>query len=110
MHEFMEIESKGGFGFIAVRFFPWGARHYFDRSVATFLDDSRTRASPSACQAAIGVRDVLFAAERDEVVAYNVEDGQTVWRSPVEGKAYGLAASSSETPKQETDRLRSGPS
>lgn len=40
MHEFIEIESKGEVGFIAVRFYPWGARHFFDRPVQSFLDAS----------------------------------------------------------------------
>lgn len=40
----------------------------------------------------IGVGDTLLAGGRDEVVAYRAEDGARVWQSPVEGKAYGLAA------------------
>jgi outer membrane protein assembly factor BamB len=40
----------------------------------------------------IGVGELLFAGGRDEVVAYRVEDGAPVWRTPVEGKAYDLAA------------------
>ncbi|MBC8354383.1 MAG: PQQ-binding-like beta-propeller repeat protein [Planctomycetes bacterium] len=40
----------------------------------------------------IGVGDTLFAGGRDEVVAYRAADGTPIWRTTVEGKAYGLAA------------------
>lgn len=38
MKKCIEIESRGSIGFIAVRFFPWGAYHFFDTPIRTFLD------------------------------------------------------------------------
>ena len=38
MKKFIEIESAGSVGFIAVRFYPWGAYHFFDEPVSNFLD------------------------------------------------------------------------
>ncbi len=35
--------------------------------------------------------DTLFAGGRDEVAAFDSATGETVWSSPVEGRAYGLA-------------------
>jgi AraC-like DNA-binding protein len=40
MRKFIEIESPGNIGFVAVRFFPWGAYHFFDLPVSSFLDDA----------------------------------------------------------------------
>lgn len=40
MRKYIEIESSGATGFIAVRFFPWGAYHFFDIPVSTFLDNT----------------------------------------------------------------------
>lgn len=39
MRKYIEIESSGQTGFIAVRFFPWGAYHFFDILISDFLDD-----------------------------------------------------------------------
>jgi len=38
MSKFIEIESKGRIGFISVRFFPWGAYHFFKTPIKSFLD------------------------------------------------------------------------
>jgi AraC-like DNA-binding protein len=38
MRQFIEIESRGDIGFVAVRFFPWGAYHFFDTPIHSFLD------------------------------------------------------------------------
>lgn len=38
MKQFIEIESNGAIGFIAARFFPWGAHHFFDEPIRNFLD------------------------------------------------------------------------
>lgn len=40
MRKFVEIESSGKSGFISVRFFPWGAHHFFDEPVKNFLDQT----------------------------------------------------------------------
>jgi AraC-like DNA-binding protein len=40
MRKFIEIESSGNIGFVAVRFFPWGAYHFFDVPISSFLDDA----------------------------------------------------------------------
>jgi AraC-like DNA-binding protein len=40
MRKFVEIESSGKSGFISVRFFPWGARHFFDEPIQNFLDQT----------------------------------------------------------------------
>jgi AraC-like DNA-binding protein len=40
MRECIEIESAGKTGFISVRFFPWGAYHFFDTPVRDFLDQT----------------------------------------------------------------------
>jgi AraC-like DNA-binding protein len=40
MRKCIEIESSGRTGFVAVRFFPWGAYHFFDIPISTFLDDT----------------------------------------------------------------------
>lgn len=40
MREFIEIESAGSIGFISVRFFPWGAYHFFQKPINSFLDDA----------------------------------------------------------------------
>ncbi len=38
MKKFIHIESDGHVGLIAVRFFPWGAYHFFDTLISSFLD------------------------------------------------------------------------
>ncbi len=38
MRKFIEIESNGSIGLIAARFFPWGAYHFFDTPIKSFLD------------------------------------------------------------------------
>lgn len=38
MRKYIEIESNGRTGFIAVRFLPWGAYNFFDKPVSDFLD------------------------------------------------------------------------
>ncbi|MBS4041653.1 MAG: AraC family transcriptional regulator [Flavobacteriales bacterium] len=38
MQQYTEIASSGKAGFISVRFFPWGAYHFFDEPVQNFLD------------------------------------------------------------------------
>ncbi|MCY3773728.1 MAG: helix-turn-helix transcriptional regulator [Gemmatimonadetes bacterium] len=40
MRKYIEIESNGRTGFVSVRFYPWGAYHFFDRPVSGFLDDT----------------------------------------------------------------------
>lgn len=40
MRKYVEIESSGKSGFISVRFFPWGAHHFFDKPVREFLDQT----------------------------------------------------------------------
>ena len=40
MRKYIEIESNGRTGFVSVRFFPWGAYHFFDIPVRGFLDDT----------------------------------------------------------------------
>ena len=40
MRRYIEIESNGRIGFISVRFFPWGAYHFFDLPIRKFLDDT----------------------------------------------------------------------
>lgn len=40
MREFIEIESDGNIGFVSVRFYPWGAHHFFERPINTFLDNT----------------------------------------------------------------------
>lgn len=39
MRKFIQIEPSGRTGFISVRFFPWGAYHFFARPIRDFLDD-----------------------------------------------------------------------
>ena len=39
MRKFIEIEPGGRTGFLSVRFFPWGAYHFFARPIRDFLDD-----------------------------------------------------------------------
>ncbi|MXX03033.1 MAG: helix-turn-helix transcriptional regulator [Gemmatimonadetes bacterium] len=39
MRKYIEIESNGRTGFVSVRFYPWGAYHFFDNPVHSFLDD-----------------------------------------------------------------------
>jgi hypothetical protein len=38
MIKFIEIESNGSIGLIAVRFFPWGVYHFSDTPIKNFLD------------------------------------------------------------------------
>ena len=38
MKKYLEIESNGKTGFIAVRFYPWGAYHFFNEPVSNFLE------------------------------------------------------------------------
>ena len=38
MRKYIEIESTGKTGFIAVRFYPWGAYHFFNEPICNFLD------------------------------------------------------------------------
>lgn len=40
MKNFVEIEPDGTIGFVSVRFFPWGAPHFFDEPISNFLDGS----------------------------------------------------------------------
>jgi len=40
MRQYIEIGSSGKAGFISVRFFPWGAYHFFNVPVQTFLDQT----------------------------------------------------------------------
>ncbi|NER12868.1 helix-turn-helix domain-containing protein [Leptobacterium flavescens] len=39
MSKFIEIESDGEIGFISVRFYPWGAHHFFKKPIKSFIDD-----------------------------------------------------------------------
>ena len=38
MRKYVEIESSGKTGFISVRFYPWGAYHFFKEPIRNFLD------------------------------------------------------------------------
>jgi AraC-like DNA-binding protein len=38
MRKLIEIESNGLIGFISVRFYPWGAYHFFEKPIKDFLD------------------------------------------------------------------------
>lgn len=40
MRTFVEIGSSGKTGFISVRFFPWGACHFFNEPIRNFLDQT----------------------------------------------------------------------
>jgi AraC-like DNA-binding protein len=40
MTKFVEIESDGKIGFLSVRFFPWGAYHFFKEPISNFLDQT----------------------------------------------------------------------
>jgi len=40
MRKYIEIESNGRTGFIAVRFYPWGAYHFFSEPIKNFLDNT----------------------------------------------------------------------
>lgn len=40
MQKYIEIASSGKTGFISVRFFPWGAYHFFDKPIRKFLDQT----------------------------------------------------------------------
>lgn len=40
MKQYIEIASSGKTGFISVRFFPWGAYHFFDEPIQHFLDQT----------------------------------------------------------------------
>jgi len=40
MRKFIEIESNGTAGFVSVRFYPWGAHHFFKEPISNFLDDT----------------------------------------------------------------------
>jgi AraC-like DNA-binding protein len=40
MRKFVEIGSSGKTGFVSVRFFPWGAYHFFNEPVQNFLDQT----------------------------------------------------------------------
>ena len=45
MRKYIEIESNGRTGFVSVRFYPWGAYHFFDKPVNSFLDDTLSTAN-----------------------------------------------------------------
>jgi AraC-like DNA-binding protein len=40
MRKHLAIESAGETGFVSVRFFPWGAYHFFEKPIASFLDQT----------------------------------------------------------------------
>ncbi|MBI4931184.1 MAG: helix-turn-helix transcriptional regulator [Bacteroidetes bacterium] len=40
MRKYIEIESDGKTGFISIRFFPWGAYHFFKEPIKYFLDQT----------------------------------------------------------------------
>jgi len=40
MQKFIEIESNGNIGFVSVRFYPWGAHHFFDEPIKNFIDNT----------------------------------------------------------------------
>lgn len=40
MRKHIAIESSGRTGFVAVRFFPWGAYHFFTKPIADFVDQT----------------------------------------------------------------------
>lgn len=39
MREFIELESDGKMGFISIRFYPWGAYHFFSTPIKDFIDN-----------------------------------------------------------------------
>ncbi|MCY3714808.1 MAG: helix-turn-helix domain-containing protein [Gemmatimonadetes bacterium] len=45
MRKYIEIESNGRTGFVSVRFYPWGAYHFFDKPVHEFLDETVSTAT-----------------------------------------------------------------
>lgn len=45
MRKYIEIESDGRTGFVSARFYPWGAYHFFDKPVHSFLDDTVSTAT-----------------------------------------------------------------
>ena len=42
MRKYVEIESDGLVGLISVRFYPWGAHHFFEKPIKDFLDSTVT--------------------------------------------------------------------
>lgn len=40
MRKFIEIESNRATGFVSVRFYPWGAHHFFKEPISNFLDNT----------------------------------------------------------------------
>jgi AraC-like DNA-binding protein len=40
MRKYVEIASTGKSGFVSVRFFPWGAYHFFEKPIQNFLDQT----------------------------------------------------------------------
>jgi AraC-like DNA-binding protein len=40
MRKYIEIESSGRTGVVSVRFYPWGAHHFFSKPVNEFLDQT----------------------------------------------------------------------
>jgi len=40
IQDFIEIQSNGRTGMISVRFFPWGAYHFFKTPIRDFIDDT----------------------------------------------------------------------
>ena len=40
MQKFIEIESNGAIGFVSIRFYPWGAHHFFETPVNEFIDNT----------------------------------------------------------------------
>ena len=40
MRNFIEIESNEASGFVSVRFYPWGAHHFFNYPIGNFIDST----------------------------------------------------------------------
>jgi AraC-like DNA-binding protein len=68
MRKFVEIGSSGKTGFISVRFFPWGAYHFFDKPISSFLDTTIEGHKLWGEDSATVINDVKNAADLDERV------------------------------------------
>lgn len=40
LRKFIEIESDGSIGLVSIRFYPWGAHHFFNLPIGKFLDNT----------------------------------------------------------------------
>ncbi|MDN5204782.1 helix-turn-helix transcriptional regulator [Fulvivirgaceae bacterium BMA10] len=68
MRKFIEIESDGKIGFISVRFYPWGAYHFFEEPINNFLDDTIDLANVWPDQYETIMKDIYSASNDAERV------------------------------------------